>query len=66
MTSLGWTPGGCNKDLFTFLLLHPLHVITSVEELKSMLLEIEEESISTAKKNRALVKEQIKIRKKEN
>ena len=49
--------------------LSKIHVITSVEELKSMLLEIEEESISTAKKSQkkhALVKEQIKIRKKVN
>ena len=49
--------------------LSEIHVITSVEELKSMLSEIEEESISTAKKSQkkhALVKEQIKIRKKVN
>ena len=26
MTYLGWSPRRCNKDLFTFLLLHPLHV----------------------------------------
>jgi hypothetical protein len=49
--------------------LSKIHIITSVEELKSLLLEIEEESISTAKKSqkkRALVKEQIKIRNKVN
>ena len=43
-----------------------IHVVTSVEELKSVLSEIDEESISTAKKGqkkRALLKEQIKIRK---
>ena len=43
-----------------------MHVIMSEEELKSVLLEIDEESISTAKKSqkkRALLKEQIKIQK---
>ena len=46
--------------------LSKIHVVTSVEELTSVLLEIDEESISTAKKGqkkRALLKEQIKIRK---
>lgn len=44
-----------------------MHVIMSEEELKSVLLEIDEESISTAKKSQkkcALLKEQIKIQKK--
>ena len=46
--------------------LSKIHVVTSVEELTSALLEIDEESISTAKKGQkkhALLKEQIKIRK---
>ena len=43
-----------------------IHAVTSVEELTSVLSEIDEESISTAKKGqkkRALLKEQITIRK---
>ncbi len=46
--------------------LSKIQIISSVEELKSVLSEIEEESISIVKKRqkkRALVKEQIKIRK---
>ena len=46
--------------------LSKIHVVTSVEELTSVLSEIDEESISTAKKRHkkcALLKEQIKIRK---
>lgn len=46
--------------------LSKIHVVTSVEELTSVLSEIDEESISTAKKGqkkRAPLKEQIKIRK---
>ena len=46
--------------------LSKMHVITSVEELKGVLSEIDEESISTAKKGqkkRTLIKGQLKIRK---
>lgn len=46
--------------------LSKIHVVTSVEELTSVLSEIDEESISTAKKGQkkcALLKEQIRIRK---
>jgi len=47
--------------------LSKIHVVASVQELKRTLSEIDEESISTVKKNQkkcTLIKEQIKIRKK--
>ena len=41
-----------------------LHLITSADELKTALSEIEEENISNTKKKLAVIREQINIRKK--